>query len=63
MAQPGRPDADWRDLAQPRTLTLTFLLRPTVYDTAWEVTTSFDVEAGAEMDALSDTASEFFRQS
>jgi len=38
-------------------------LRPTAYDTAWEVSVEFDIEAGAEMDALSTEVAHFFTAS
>lgn len=42
-------------------VTLRVHLRPKVYEEPWNVTAAFDVEAGAEMQALAAAVSNFFR--
>jgi len=54
-----RIEATWANRGH---VTLTFRLRPTVYDSAWEASVSFDVEAGAEMESLRDLVFEFFNR-
>jgi len=55
-----RAQANWTNRGH---VMLRVHLRPTAYDTAWEVSVEFDIEAGAEMDALSTEAARFFTAS
>jgi hypothetical protein len=41
-------------------VTLTFRLRPKAYEVPWDLSVDFDVEAGAEMQALSVAMANFF---
>jgi hypothetical protein len=53
-----RAEATWTNRGH---VMLRIKLRPTSYDTAWEISAEFDIEAGAEMEALSTKVSDFFR--
>ena len=41
-------------------MTLTFRLRPKAHDVPWDLSVDVDVEAGAEMEALSVAVANFF---
>lgn len=55
----GQLRAEARWLSGGRVM-LCFRLRPEVYDTTWEVSVVFDLDAGAEMQALSAEVFHFF---